>query len=60
MKRAEGSHLTVTGASRDARRILAVRALRGFADGLVSVLLAGHLLRLGFTPSRSMPTLGLD
>ena len=37
-------------ASADARRILAVRALRGFADGLVSVLLAGHLLRLGFTP----------
>ena len=37
-------------ASADACRILAVRALRGFADGLVSVLLAGHLLRLGFTP----------
>ena len=40
----------MSGASRDARRILAIRALRGFADGLVSVLLAGHLLRLGFTP----------
>ena len=26
------------------------RALRGFADGLVSVLLAGYLTRLGFTP----------
>jgi len=50
VNRAEGWHLTVTGASRDARRILAVRALRGFADGLVSVLLAGHLLGLGFTP----------
>src|SRR2546427_515858 len=31
---------------RDARLILVVRALRGFADGLVSVLLAGHLTRL--------------
>jgi MFS family permease len=39
-----------TGTSGDARRILFVRALRGFADGLVSVLLAGYLLRLGFTP----------
>jgi MFS family permease len=34
---------------RDAHRILVVRALRGFADGLVSVLLAGYLIRLGFT-----------
>jgi MFS family permease len=40
----------VASASGDARRILAVRALRGFADGLVSVLLAGYLTRLGFTP----------
>ena len=37
-------------ASGDARRILFVRALRGFADGLVSVLLASHLMGLGFTP----------
>jgi MFS family permease len=36
--------------SGDARRILAVRALRGFADGLVSVLLASYLTRQGFTP----------
>src|SRR5436853_4962931 len=36
----------------DARRIVAARALRGFADGLVSVLLAGYLTRLGFTPFR--------
>src|SRR5262245_35662750 len=43
-------HRALTRAGADARRILAVRALRGFADGLVSVLLAGHLLRLGFTP----------
>lgn len=34
----------------DARRILVVRALRGFVDGLVSVLLAGYLTHLGFTP----------
>ncbi len=33
-----------------ARRIIACRALRGFADGLVSVLLAGYLTRLGFSP----------
>ncbi len=38
------------GASLDARRIVAARALRGFADGLVSVLLAGYLTRLGFSP----------
>lgn len=29
-----------------------VRALRGFADGFVSVLLAQHLLSLGFSPLR--------
>ena len=34
----------------DAQRIVGVRALRGFADGLVSVLLAGYLVDLGFTP----------
>jgi MFS family permease len=41
----------VTGhaAARDAHRIVVTRALRGFADGLVSVLLAGHLTRLGFS-----------
>jgi MFS family permease len=38
------------GASRDARLLLATRALRGFADGLVSVLLASYLTGLGFTP----------
>jgi MFS family permease len=36
--------------SPDARRILLARALRGFADGLVSVLLAGYLIGIGFTP----------
>ena len=39
-----------TSAGHDARRILLTRGLRGFADGLVSVLLAGYLTRLGFTP----------
>ena len=34
------------------RRVVAVRALRGFADGFVSVLLAEHLLSLGFSPLR--------
>src|SRR5262245_42510833 len=33
-----------------ARRIVVSRALRGFVDGLVSVLLAGYLTRLGFSP----------
>ena len=32
-----------------AHRIVASRALRGFVDGLVSVLLAGYLTRLGFS-----------
>jgi MFS family permease len=34
------------------RRVVAVRAMRGFADGFVSVLLADHLLSLGFSPFR--------
>jgi MFS family permease len=34
----------------DVRRVVAGRALRGFADGFVSVLLAQYLTRLGFTP----------
>src|SRR5437868_8496987 len=36
--------------SRDARMLLFTRAARGFADGVVSVLLASYLGRLGFTP----------
>src|SRR5687767_15532739 len=36
----------------DARRVVVVRALRGFADGFVSVLLADHLLDLGYSPFR--------
>ena len=34
----------------DARRVVLVRTLRGFADGFVSVLLAHHLVAIGFTP----------
>ncbi|HXN55458.1 MAG TPA: MFS transporter [Myxococcales bacterium] len=37
-------------ATRDARILIATRALRGFADGAVSVLLAGYLSALGFSP----------
>jgi MFS family permease len=37
-------------ATPDARRLLFTRALRGFADGLVSVLLADYLSRLGLSP----------
>jgi MFS family permease len=36
----------------DARRLIAARGLRGFADGAVSVLLAGYLTDLGFSPLR--------
>jgi MFS family permease len=34
----------------DLDRVLAAKALRGFADGFVSLLLPLHLLHLGFTP----------
>src|SRR5438132_687542 len=37
-------------ATADARRLLVTRAARGFADGIVSVLLASWLRQLGFTP----------
>jgi MFS family permease len=36
--------------SADARRLLWTRALRGFVDGAVSVLLASYLTSLGFSP----------
>lgn len=36
----------------EARRVVVVRALRGFADGFVSVLLADYLLSLGYSPFR--------
>ena len=34
----------------DVRRVVAGRAIRGFADGFVSVLLAQYLTNLGFSP----------
>lgn len=37
-------------ATSDARRLLVTRALRGLADGAVSVLLADYLLAIGFGP----------
>ena len=36
--------------SSDTRRVLLVRAARGFADGFVSVLLAQYLTGIGFSP----------
>jgi hypothetical protein len=38
--------------SADARRLLATRGLRGFADGAVSVILPSYLAILGFTSFR--------
>lgn len=40
------------GASRDAYFLVSARSLRGFADGMVSVLLASYLSDLGFSSSR--------
>jgi MFS family permease len=42
--------LMPASATADARRLLAARAVRGFADGVVSVLLASYLSDLGFSP----------
>jgi len=39
----------MNGLAADARRLTFSRAARGFADGLVSVLLASYLQRLGFS-----------
>src|SRR4051812_19988504 len=36
----------------EARRVVVVRTLRGFADGFVSVLLADYLLSIGYSPLR--------
>src|SRR5215217_3379489 len=40
------------GTSPEAKLLLTARALRGFADGIVSVLLASYLSDLGFSPSK--------
>jgi MFS family permease len=39
-------------ATSDARRLVVGRALRGFADGLVSVLLASHLFAIGLSAAQ--------
>jgi len=38
-----------SGASRDARLLISTRALRGFADGAISVILPSYLAALGFS-----------
>ena len=43
------SHLLPKGASPDASKLVVARGLRGFADGMVSVLLASYLTDLGFS-----------
>src|SRR5689334_18085164 len=56
---ARGEHFSTSSQQRsrpvarrvsDSTRVIVARALRGWADGLVSVLLAGYLTRLGFGP----------
>jgi predicted MFS family arabinose efflux permease len=43
-------HILPATATPDAGRLLLARALRGFADGAVSVLLASYLSDIGFSP----------
>jgi MFS family permease len=42
--------LLPSSAGRDARLLLVTRVLRGFADGIVAVVLASYLTSLGFSP----------
>jgi MFS family permease len=42
--------LLPASASPDAARLISARALRGFADGMVSVLLPAYLTALGYSP----------
>ena len=46
------SRLLPESTTPDARRLLWTRSLRGFADGVVSVLLADYLLRLGLSAAQ--------
>src|SRR5205085_8217908 len=46
---AHTSRVLPASATRDARTLLFTRGVRGFADGVVSVLLASYLGRLGFS-----------
>ena len=47
-----GRWLLPPGATPDAARLVTARALRGYCDGLVSVLLPAYLVALGFSPFR--------
>ncbi len=47
---AQGPRLVPSDAPDDVARIVSGRAVRGFADGFVSVLLAQYLTGLGFSP----------
>src|SRR6516225_6224174 len=47
-----GRALFPPSATRDARLLVTARSLRGFADGMVSVLLADYLTAIGFSPFR--------
>jgi MFS family permease len=49
-KRSATFGLMPSSATGDARRLLVTRALRGFADGAVSVLLADYLSSIGLSP----------
>src|SRR4051812_30767895 len=46
----DGLRILPATATRDAGRLVTTRALRGLADGAVSVVLASYLERLGFSP----------
>ena len=46
----QGPRLVPSEAPDDVARIVSGRAIRGFADGFVSVLLAQYLIGLGFSP----------
>jgi MFS family permease len=52
MRERFSSRILPPGTAPEARLLLAARALRGFADGIVSVLLASYLSDLGFSPSK--------
>src|SRR6516225_8029316 len=43
---------TPSSATADSRRLITTRAFRGFADGLVSLLLPSYLSALGFSATR--------
>jgi MFS family permease len=52
MRESFSSRLLPPGTSPEAKLLLTARGLRGFADGVVSVLLASYLSDLGFSPGK--------